>query len=166
MLETRLLPNDPPSLRLAADALRRGALVAFPTETVYGLGANALDRNAVESIFQAKGRPTNNPLIVHVAELSQLDMVARDYHSTLFGQLTTRFWPGPLTLVLPKHPDLPAAVTAGGHTVAVRMPNHPVALELLKFAGVPIAAPSANRSGELSPTTAEHVRLSLNSRIP
>lgn len=148
----------------AADALRSGKLVAFPTETVYGLGANALDAAAVARIFEAKGRPTTNPLIVHVADAAEVLAVAAEV-PPLAAKLFAAFWPGPLTLVLPKAPGVPDLVTAGGPTVAVRCPNHPLARELLRAAGVPVAAPSANRSGELSPTTADHVLVSLDGRI-
>jgi len=148
----------------AAEALRGGKLVAFPTETVYGLGANALDSAAVARIFEAKGRPATNPLIVHVADTSDLPLVVAAVPPRA-SELIAAFWPGPLTLVLPKAPGVPDAVTAGGPTVAVRCPNHPLALELLRAAGVPVAAPSANRSGELSPTTAAHVLASLDGRI-
>lgn len=151
-------------VRTAADALRAGKLVAFPTETVYGLGANALDPAAVGRIFAAKGRPATNPLIVHVADAKELSAVAAEV-PPLAEKLIEAFWPGPLTLVLPKNASVPDAVTAGGPTVAVRCPNHPLALELLRAAGVPVAAPSANRSGELSPTTADHVLASLDGRI-
>jgi L-threonylcarbamoyladenylate synthase len=167
-MTTRLSPADvrtaADALRAAADALRAGKLVAFPTETVYGLGANALDPVAIARIFAAKGRPTTNPLIVHVADASELPAVASEV-TPLAVKLIAAFWPGPLTLVLPKNPAVPDAVTAGGPTVAVRCPAHPLALELLRAAGVPVAAPSANRSGELSPTTADHVLASLDGRI-
>lgn len=151
-------------IRTAAEALRIGKLVVFPTETVYGLGANAIDPDAVARIFAAKGRPATNPLIVHVADAQELPAVAVEV-PPLAGKLIDAFWPGPLTLVLPKNAKVPDAVTAGGPTVAVRQPNHSLALELLRAAGVPVAAPSANRSGELSPTTADHVLSSLNDRI-
>ena len=144
--------------------LRRGGLVAFPTETVYGLGANALDAEAVRHIFAAKGRPATNPVIVHVAEIARVREVVADW-PPLAERLAGRFWPGPLTLVLPRHPALPALVTAGGPTVAVRVPLHPVALALLRAAVVPVAAPSANRSTRLSPTRAEHVLAGLAGRI-
>jgi L-threonylcarbamoyladenylate synthase len=154
----------------AADVLRRGGLVAFPTETVYGLGANALDAAAVARVFAAKGRPANNPIIVHVANAALIDRVAdvtglTPPRSEWLAKLAERFWPGPLTLVLPKHPQVPGNVTAGGPTVAVRVPAHPVARALLQAVQLPIAAPSANRSSELSPTTAEHVRQALDGRI-
>jgi L-threonylcarbamoyladenylate synthase len=140
----------------ASDVLRHGGLVAFPTETVYGLGANALDAAAVARVFAAKGRPATNPVIVHVADAGLVRHVAAGWPPAA-AALAERFWPGPLTLVLPKRPELSDIVTAGGPTVAVRVPNHPVALALLRAAGVPVAAPSANRSTELSPTRAEHV---------
>jgi L-threonylcarbamoyladenylate synthase len=150
--------------RLAAEVLRAGGLVAFPTETVYGLGANALDAGAVRRIFEAKGRPANNPVIVHVAEAEQARQVAATWPESA-ARLAERFWPGPLTLVLPRRPEVPDAVTAGGPTVAVRVPAHPVALGLLRAAGLPVAAPSANRSSRLSPTLAEHVLRDLDGRI-
>lgn len=148
----------------AARVLRTGGLVAFPTETVYGLGANALDASAVARIFWAKGRPTNNPLIVHVVDAEQVREVAAAWPESA-ARLAERFWPGPLTLVLPKRDLVPDAVTAGGPTVAVRVPAHPVAQALLRAAAMPIAAPSANRSMELSPTRAEHVLRGLDGRI-
>ncbi len=152
----------------AAMLLREGGLVAFPTETVYGLGANALDEAAVAGIFEAKGRPGWDPLIVHVCDEEMLRRVIAPLTGELAARvekLTRAFWPGPLTLLLPKHPDIPAAVTAGRERVGVRMPQHPVALELIRQAGVPIAAPSANRFGHTSPTTAAHVLRDLDGRI-
>lgn len=140
----------------AAAVLRRGGLVAFPTETVYGLGANALDPRAVERIFAAKQRPADNPLIIHVADTSALDSLVATI-TPLARSLVTRFWPGPLTLILDAAPSVPRVTTGGLGTVAVRMPDHPVALQLIRAAGVPVAAPSANRSGRPSPTTAAHV---------
>lgn len=168
-METVVLKVDaanpqPDVIRRAADVIRAGGLVAFPTETVYGLGANALDADAVARIFEAKGRPATNPVIVHVSDASEVLNVAANWPETA-GELAARFWPGPLTLVVPKADRVPAIVTAGGPTVAVRCPNHPVALALIRAAGVPVAAPSANRSTELSPTRAEHVLKSLNGRI-
>jgi L-threonylcarbamoyladenylate synthase len=136
--------------------IKAGGLVAFPTETVYGLGANALDAAAVDHIFSAKGRPASDPIIVHVHDQNQLHQVARAIPDLAF-ELAGRFWPGPLTLVLWRHPDLPANISAGRDTVAVRMPSHPVALALLQMAGVPIAAPSANRFSRPSATSAQHV---------
>jgi L-threonylcarbamoyladenylate synthase len=163
-MHTELLPADADAISRAAAVLRGGGLVAFPTETVYGLGANALDAAAVARIFAAKGRPSNNPLIVHVADAADVARVAASWPDAA-ARLAERFWPGPLTLVLPKRPDLPDAVTAGGVTVAVRVPAHPVARALIRAAGVPVAAPSANRSGYISPTQAEHVLRGLNGRI-
>lgn len=155
---------DAAALARAADCLRRGGLVAFPTETVYGLGVHALDRAAVQRLFAAKGRPANDPLIVHVESLEHVqDLVltvpdaARD--------LAARFWPGPLTLVLPRSPRVPDEVTAGLSTVAVRVPAHPVARALLAAAGVPVAAPSANLFSRPSPTRASHVLDDLDGRI-
>lgn len=155
---------EPERIARAAEVLRRGGLVAFPTETVYGLGANALDAEAVRHIFAAKGRPATNPVIVHVAEAARIGEVAAAWPA-LAERLAGHFWPGPLTLVLPRHPAVPAIVTAGGPTVAVRVPLHPVALALLRAAVVPVAAPSANRSTRLSPTRAEHVLAGLAGRI-
>lgn len=140
----------------AARALRGGRLVAFPTETVYGLGANAFDPRAVALIFEAKGRPWFDPLIVHVAETSWVDRLCSEVPPPA-RSLISKFWPGPLTLVLPRSTEVPDVVTAGLSTVAVRMPAHDVALALVREAGTPVAAPSANKFGRLSPTTAEHV---------
>jgi L-threonylcarbamoyladenylate synthase len=141
----------------AAAKIRAGGVVAFPTETVYGLGANALDADAVAKIFELKGRPSTSPLIVHVASTEMARDLVTEW-PPLASDLAAKWWPGPLTLVLPKKPAIPDIVTAGLPTVGLRMPDHPVALELIREAGVPIAAPSANRFSELSPTTAEHVR--------
>lgn len=159
-------PNrpDPEIISRAGLILRRGGLVAFPTETVYGLGANARDAGAVAQIFSAKGRPVDNPLIVHLAGAGQVEEVAVNV-SPVAGELMKQFWPGPLTLVLPGKGVLPREVTAGLDTVAVRVPGHPVALALIRAAGVPVAAPSANTSGRPSPTTAGHVRADLDGRI-
>ncbi len=153
------------AIALAADHIRHGRLVAFPTETVYGLGANALDADAAARIFEAKQRALNDPLIVHVADLEVGPLAEVRLLSAIVKQLTEAFWPGPLTLVLPKRDVIPPIVTAGGDKVAIRMPNHPVALALIKRAGVPIAAPSANRFGHVSPTTAQHVLDDLDGRI-
>jgi L-threonylcarbamoyladenylate synthase len=144
------------SIAHAAELIRAGRLVAFPTETVYGLGANALDAAAVERIFQAKGRPHSSPLIVHVATIEMARDLAAEWPPAA-DQLAERYWPGPLTLVVKKRPVIPDVVTAGLPTVALRMPAHPMALELIRAAGVPIAAPSANRFTELSPSAAAHV---------
>lgn len=144
----------------AAAIIRAGGLVAFPTETVYGLGADATSAAAVAKIFAAKGRPSYNPLIVHVSDADAARAVVSRWPNAA-RDLATRFWPGPLTLVLPKHQGIPDSVSAGLHTVGVRVPAHPVALALIQAAGRPIAAPSANRSTELSPTDATHVAASL-----
>jgi len=143
-------------IQQAATLLGQGDLVAFPTETVYGLGANAFSDEAVARIFAAKGRPSDNPLIVHIGEKEDLRRVAISWPATV-DALINRFWPGPLTLVLPRRPDISPLVSAGLTTVAVRMPDHPVALDLLRACGLPLAAPSANRSGRISPTRPEHV---------
>jgi L-threonylcarbamoyladenylate synthase len=148
----------------AAEILRRGGLVAFPTETVFGLGADATNRDALERLFAAKGRPSDNPLIVHIAEVEHWPIVARTM-PLLAEQLLARFSPGPLTVVLPKHPTICELVTAGLDTVGLRIPNHPQARQLLAAAGVPIAAPSANRSGMPSGTTWQTVLEDLDGRI-
>ena len=148
----------------AAALIRRGELVAFPTETVYGLGADAFNPEAVRKIFKAKGRPLDNPLIVHIVHLDQLAHLVRDVPEAA-RRFMERFFPGPLTLVLPRHPDVPDEVTAGLPTVGVRMPRHPVAQAFLEACGTPVAAPSANRSGRPSPTRWEAVYADLNGRI-
>jgi L-threonylcarbamoyladenylate synthase len=168
-MQTRVLlihPDrpEPGVIAQAAAVLRAGGLVAFPTETVYGLGANALDPAAVARIFAAKGRPANNPVIVHVADAKDALPLVAGWPDAA-DRLAARFWPGPLTLVLPKNQRVPDAVTAGGPTVAVRLPAHPVAVALIKAAGFAVAAPSANRSSRLSPTRAEHVLRGLDGRI-
>lgn len=151
-------------LREAADILRKGGLVAFPTETVYGLGADALNPVAVASIFLAKGRPADNPLIVHIADPIKMKELASSVPARA-EQLAAAFWPGPLTLVLPKKESVPAITTGGLDTVAIRMPDDPVALALIELAGCSIAAPSANRSGQPSPTKGEHVVRDMDGRI-
>ncbi len=143
----------------AAGLLRRGEVVAFPTETVYGLGANALDAGAVRKIYALKGRPADNPCIVHVDSTGMLKAVVSSVRGEAARRLMGRFWPGPLTIIFPRSEALPRVVTAGLETVAVRMPNHPVALELIRRTGLPLAAPSANLSGRPSPTTAAHVEI-------
>ncbi len=162
-----LRAENPGDLARAADLLRRGGTVAFPTETVYGLGANALDGTAVRAIFLAKQRPAWDPLIVHVSDQQMLHVVA-DVTGDLLKKteaLMKAFWPGPLTVLLPRSAAIPDAVTAGRTRVGVRMPAHPVALALIGQTGVPLAAPSANRFGHTSPTTAAHVLEDLNGRI-
>lgn len=157
-------PDDAVIAR-AASLLRAGEVVAFPTETVYGLGADALNAAAVERIYAAKGRPAHNPIIVHVADGAAARPLVTAWPEAA-ARLAGRFWPGPLTVVLPRAAVIPSIVTAGATTVAIRVPAHPVAQALLRAAGRPIAAPSANASGRVSPTRAEHVRLSLGGRIP
>jgi L-threonylcarbamoyladenylate synthase len=151
-------------LAAAAALLRAGGLVAFPTETVYGLGANALDERAVRRVFEVKGRPADNPLIVHVASVDDVGAVAVSLPPTA-RLLAERYWPGPLTLVLESRPEVPSVTRGGLGTIAVRVPAHPLALELLREARVPVAAPSANRSGRPSPTTAAHVRADLGEDV-
>ena len=155
---------DPELIAQAAEVLRRGGLVAFPTETVYGLGAHAFDRGAIHRVFDAKGRPATDPLIVHVTSVERLAPLVADIPETA-RTLALRFWPGPLTLVLPRSPSVPDEVTAGLETVAVRVPAHPVARALLAAAAIPIAAPSANLFSRPSPTRAGHVLQDLDGRI-
>jgi L-threonylcarbamoyladenylate synthase len=157
-------PDAHEALDRAAGILRAGGLVALPTETVYGLGANALDRAAVERIFQAKSRPAWDPVIVHVVSQAMLDGLVEEVPDAA-RKLMAAFWPGPLTLLLKRTRAVPDVVTAGRPLVGVRMPVHPVALELIRRAGVPVAAPSANRFGHVSPTTADHVLDDLDGRI-
>jgi L-threonylcarbamoyladenylate synthase len=145
------------SLQLAADCLREGGLVAFPTETVYGLGANALNPLAVAKIFEAKERPTFDPLIVHISSLAELEELYAKPIQSLVYELARHFWPGPLTIVHKKSDMVPDLVTSGLDAVAVRMPSHPLALKLIELSGVPVAAPSANKFGQLSPTSYKHV---------
>jgi L-threonylcarbamoyladenylate synthase len=153
------------SIKEAAQILRDGGLVAFPTETVYGLGANALDAAAVAKIYEIKGRPETSPLIVHASSIAMARSLVSEWPREA-EELAQRWWPGPLTLVLPKSPRIPGIVTAGLPTVGVRVPSHPLALELIEAAGLPLAAPSANRFKELSPTTAAHVRAAFGDTIP
>jgi L-threonylcarbamoyladenylate synthase len=160
---------DPPSsteeaLDRAVAVLRRGGLVAIPTETVYGLAADALDEEAVAGIFRAKGRPASNPLIVHVADVAMARSLAGGWPAAAEA-IATRLWPGPVTVVVPRGPRIPDIVTAGGSTVALRCPDHRLARRLIAKAGTPLAAPSANRSEAVSPTTAHHVLESLGNRI-
>ena len=163
-MNTQLLSPGEKTYSLASEILRSGGLVAFPTETVYGLGANALDRDAVLSIFAAKGRPADNPLIVHIHSRDQLEPLCQIPDRAL--PLMDTFWPGPLTILCQKKPLIPDEVTAGLPTVAVRMPSHPVAHTMLRSCNLPIAAPSANSSGRPSPTTAAHVLEDMNGKIP
>ena len=160
-----MLRPDEKGLAAAAALLRSGALVAFPTETVYGLGARAYDAAAARRVYRAKGRPSDNPLIVHVSDENMLAEVVLRV-TPLARRLIDAFWPGPLTLILEKSARVPSAVTAGSSTVAVRCPGHPAARALIRALGEPIAAPSANRSGRPSPTTAAHVLRDLRGKIP
>ena len=169
-LQTRCLELDPAHpdpgiLTEAARLLRQGEPVAFPTETVYGLGANALDPRAVSRIYEAKGRPATNPLIVHVSDLEQARELVLSWPASL-DRLVSNAWPGPLTVVLPRSRRIPDIVTAGQSHVGIRIPAHPVARALLGVSGIPLAAPSANRSEHISPTRAWHVMASLGGRIP
>jgi L-threonylcarbamoyladenylate synthase len=160
-----ILPADAPAIERAAELLRAGGLVAFPTETVYGLGARADDASAVRRIYEAKGRPANNPSIVHVVDADAAFALAA-HVPDVARALAARHWPGPLTLILQVAPGAVAAeVTARGTTIAVRVPAHPVALALLRASRLPLAAPSANRSTSISPTTAQHVQKSLGDRV-
>ena len=162
--DTRVLAPDGEALQLAARLFQEGELVAFPTETVYGLGANALDPQAVLRIFAAKGRPADNPLIVHIWHEDQLESLCEVTDAA--RRLMAAYWPGPLTLLLPKKAAVPDVVTAGLPSVGVRMPSHPAAREMLRVCSLPIAAPSANLSTRPSPTTAAHVYEDMNGRIP
>ena len=156
--------SDPNAVRDAAAILRRGGLLGIPTETVYGLGADALNEDAVSRIFLAKGRPQDNPLIIHVPDASWLESYCRDVPPAAY-QLAERFWPGPLTMILPRRDIVPLRTTGGLETVGVRCPNHPVTLAIIEAAGVPIAAPSGNTSGRPSPTTAAHMIEDMDGRI-
>jgi len=164
-LNTAIIPSREGAAETAAGCLANGGLVAFPTETVYGLGADATDARAIARLYQAKGRPSFNPLIAHVSDLDAARQIARFDERSI--RLAEAFWPGPLTLVLPKAPDCPVAdlATAGLETIAVRVPAHPVARDILRAFGKPVVAPSANLSGHVSPTTAAHVVSDLAGRI-
>lgn len=171
-METKWIKTDEVSkavyddaIRTSAELLRNGELVAFPTETVYGLGGNALDPMAAKKIYAAKGRPSDNPLIVHISHIDMMDDLVQEL-TPLCRRLAFEFWPGPLTMILPKTDKVPYATTGGLETVAIRMPSHGVALDLIDEANLPIAAPSANLSGKPSPTRGEHVFHDLNGRIP
>ncbi|MDM7275492.1 MAG: L-threonylcarbamoyladenylate synthase [Thermoprotei archaeon] len=168
-MDTRVFKVDPVRperdiVEYAAGVIRAGGLVAFPTETVYGLGADALNASAVARIYEVKGRPLDNPVIVHISDFNQLDIVASRVPEEAY-RLAEKLWPGPLTLLLPRNIKVPRKVTAGLETVAVRMPAHPVALELIRASKNPIAAPSANISGKPSPTRGDHVVRDLYSKV-
>ena len=163
-METKLLDDCTQSIEIAADILKNGGLVAFPTETVYGLGGDALRPEASKKIYAAKGRPSDNPLIVHIADVESVNELAEDI-SDKARHLMEAFWPGPLTIILKKKDVVPMETTGGLNTVAIRMPSHPAAAELIRKSGVYIAAPSANTSGRPSPTTAAHVVEDMNGRI-
>lgn len=169
-MQTKLIKidaDDPnkEDMREAAEIIRSGGLVAFPTETVYGLGANALDPEASKRIYAAKGRPSDNPLIVHISRFEELLSIAKEVPPQA-KKLADAFWPGPLTMIVWKNEKVPYETTGGMDTVAIRMPNHPVALALIDESGCMIAAPSANTSGKPSPTEAGHVALDLDGKIP
>ena len=169
-MQTRMIRMDSEIIDIekmqeAAALIRDGELVAFPTETVYGLGADALRPEASAKIYEAKGRPSDNPLIVHISKFEDLERIAKEIPGRA-KQLADAFWPGPLTMVVWKNENVPYTTTGGMETVAVRMPNHPVALSLISESGCLIAAPSANTSGKPSPTEASHVALDMNGRIP
>ena len=163
-MRTELLKVTEDSLKLAAELLKDGQVVGIPTETVYGLGADALNEHAVHQIFAAKERPADNPLIVHVADFADLEPLC--HVNDMAKKLSDAFWPGPLTMILPKKDCVPTVVTAGLDSVAIRMPSHPAAQQIIRLSGCPIAAPSANRSGRPSPTQAQHVFEDMNGRIP
>jgi L-threonylcarbamoyladenylate synthase len=169
-MHTESLSTHTPALfaaavKRAAELLRAGEVVALPTETVYGLAANALDENAVAKIFQVKGRPAHNPIIVHVAGNEMAADCAANFPASAL-KLSHAFWPGPLTLVLPRAKKIPASVAAGGATIGVRWPGHPFMQAVIRACGFPLAAPSANLSNQISPTNAEHVRSQLDGKIP
>lgn len=167
--QTRILEIDPSNPKIedlldAAKVVKEGGLIIFPTETVYGLGADALNNVAVKKIFNAKGRPLDNPLIVHISNLDQLNILSTGMGEEVY-RLAERFWPGPLTIILHKSEKIPYEVSAGLETVAVRMPAHPVALKLIELSETPIAAPSANPSGKPSPTSGEHVKRDMMGKV-
>lgn len=165
-METIILDaGKPENITLCAKTINEGGLVAIPTETVYGLAANAMDEKTVANIFTTKGRQPDNPLIIHIATLGDIKSLVT-FIPDIFEKLTAAFWPGPLTLVMKKNDSIPSNVTAGLDTVAIRMPNHPAALALIRESGCPIAAPSANLSGSPSPTKAIHVKNDIGGRIP
>ena len=161
----QLTEEDKKKIEAAGDILKQGGLVAFPTETVYGLGADALNPEASKKIYAAKGRPSDNPLIVHISNMKALEKITSEIPEKA-KKMAEQFWPGPLTMIFPKSEQVPLETTGGLETVAVRMPNHPIALALIDAGGGYIAAPSANTSGKPSPTKAEHVALDMDGKIP
>lgn len=161
----QLTEKDKKKIEAAGDILKNGGLVAFPTETVYGLGADALNPEASKKIYAAKGRPSDNPLIVHISNMKALEKITSEIPQKA-KKMAEQFWPGPLTMIFPKSEQVPLETTGGLETVAVRMPNHPIALALIDAGGGYIAAPSANTSGKPSPTKAEHVALDMDGKIP
>ena len=163
--ETKVLDNSENSIKFAADLLRKGQVVGIPTETVYGLAANAFDQKAVAEIFNAKGRPSDNPLIVHISSIEMLDELV-SVIPELAKKCAEKFWPGPLTMIMPKSDKIPPITSGGLHTVGIRMPSHKTARAIIDSCGFPLAAPSANLSGSPSPTTANHVFNDMNGRIP
>ncbi len=168
-METRHCQTDPlcpdkEIIKQAAEILKNGGLVAFPTETVYGLGANGLDTSACRRIYEAKGRPSDNPLILHISQISELQPIVREI-TPVAQKLMDAFWPGPLTIIFPKSDLVPLGATGGLDTVAVRFPSHPLAMALIRESALPIAAPSANSSGKPSPTRASHVAYDLDGKI-
>ena len=166
-MNTKVLTPTKENIEAAAEILRNGGLVGLPTETVYGLAANALDAEAVSSIYVAKGRPSDNPLIVHISDVCEIEKynLVREFSESA-KLLADKFWPGPLTIIMPKSDTIPTVVTGGLNSVAVRLPLHSVARDIISAAGCPLAAPSANLSGSPSPTTAQHVYEDLQGRIP
>ncbi len=165
MYQTKVMPCSEEGVSLAAELLKKGEVVAIPTETVYGLAANAYSPEAVSRIFAAKGRPQDNPLIVHISGLSMLEDLVSDF-PLIAQKMADAFWPGPLTMILPKSSRVPLEVTAGLETVGIRMPSHPGAAAIIRASGLPLAAPSANISGKPSPTKAKHVLFDMNGKIP
>ncbi|QZY57386.1 L-threonylcarbamoyladenylate synthase [Crassaminicella profunda] len=168
-METKVYEINPESiekdeLKAPAEVLKNGGTVAFPTETVYGLGANALDEKAVKKIFEAKGRPSDNPLIVHISKIEEIDPLVEEIPENA-KKIMEKFWPGPITIILKRSHRIPDVITAGLDTVAIRMPSHPIANKLIEMSGVPVAAPSANLSGKPSPTKAEHVIHDLKGKV-
>ena len=164
-METKLLKPNEESINLACQLLKQGEVVAVPTETVYGLAGNSTNPNAIKKIFEAKGRPSDNPLIVHIASLDMLDGIVREFNEDA-QKLANAFWPGPLTIIMPKGPKVCKETSAGLDSVGVRMPSNEIARQIIKQSGVAFSAPSANLSGKPSPTTAEDVFADMNGRIP